>query len=130
MCGGDPSPQGAYTRDAGVWTSLRKREYIVLRTFCVPVSPRNSIGSKGQRLPRAFDEPQGEEWSSQGHRSCQSHRELIPGFPRPSGLSRSTMSVAKLCFKRPFNLIVRSVLLEAYSDSHRRNMVSDLNLTF
>lgn len=38
MRGGDPSPQGAYTRDAGVWTDLRKREYIVLHTFCVPVS--------------------------------------------------------------------------------------------
>ncbi len=66
MCGGNPSPQGAYTRDAGVWASLRKREYIVLDTFCVS-EPRNLTGSTGQRLPRASDESQGEEWSSQGH---------------------------------------------------------------
>lgn len=47
MCGGDPSPQGAYTCDAGVWTNLRKREYIVLDNFCVPVSKGISQGVRG-----------------------------------------------------------------------------------
>lgn len=33
----------------------------------VPASLRNPLGSKGHRLPRASDEPQGEEWPTQGH---------------------------------------------------------------
>ena len=47
MCRGDPSPQRAYTRNAGVWTSLRKREYNVLHTFCVRVSQRIPQGVRG-----------------------------------------------------------------------------------